>query len=364
MPATDRFPHLDSLRAVAALLVVWTHSAELFGRVPGGSWLLDVSNRYDLGRMGVVAFFGVSGFLIPTSFDPRRPDAGRVFVIRRFFRLFPAFWLSIPLGALALWTLYGLPVDAVDLALNFTMVPDLFGATPVIGLYWTLEYELAFYALCLLLFKAGVLDRRYTAALMTGLFLGGYVLGYAALVLVGRQLYADLGTVSLNLGCLFLGALWRRALDRRLDLFETAVLTGALALIVVVTPAVCAWAIYGKGVDNPFFVKFSAAYAGGVLLFVSMTSFAKVRWRPLAWVGLVSYSLYLLHPVVLYPMWYIFERHGPGAGLPVWLQMAIGAALSVLLAAAVFHLVEKPSIALGRRLTGRRAADEDMHAAP
>lgn len=365
MQPADRSPHIDSLRAVAALLVVWTHSAEQFAPLAGGSWLLDVSDRYNLGRMGVVAFFCVSGFLIPTSLDARRPDAGRAFVIRRFFRLFPAFWLSIPLGVAALWTLYGRSIPPADIALNLTMIPGLLGATPVIGLYWTLEYELAFYALCLLLFKAGVLHRRYVAAAITALFLASYVLGFAGLVLLDNQSLANLGVVSLNFGCLFLGALWRRALDGRLDVIEKVVLAGALALFWIVTPAACAYAVYGQGSDNPFYVQFPTSYAVGVALFVAMTSVAKVRWWPLAWVGLVSYSLYLLHPVVIYPLRFAFERQAPGADLPVGVQMLAAAALSILLAAAAFYLVERPAIDQGRKLTGRRpAADEDQHAAP
>ena len=63
----SRFAYVDSLRAIAALLVVWTHSAEIFAPLAGGSWLYTVSHNYDFGRMGVVAFFGVSGFLVPKS---------------------------------------------------------------------------------------------------------------------------------------------------------------------------------------------------------------------------------------------------------------------------------------------------------
>jgi len=353
MSSQQRYAHIDSLRAVAALLVVWTHAAEMFAPLAGGSWFFDVSTRYNLGRIGVVAFFGVSGFLIPTSLKAGGPSPGRTFLIRRFFRLFPAFWLSVPLGVLALWTLFGQSISLADVALNLTMVPDLLHAQPVMGSYWTLEYELAFYALCLVAFKAGLLDRRYFAALATAAFLGAYVAGFAALVVLDSQRYGDLGVVSLNLGCLFLGALWRRSLDGRLDLIEKVVLAGALALFWIVTPAACAYALYGHGSDNPFFVQFPVSYAVGVALFIAMTSFAKVTWRPLVWVGLVSYSLYLLHPVATYGMRFVFDHHGPGAGLPVGVQMLLAAALSTALAAAAFYAVERPAINFSHRITGR-----------
>lgn len=350
----DRSSHVDSLRAVAALLVVWIHSSELFAPFAGGSVLHDIALRYDFGRIGVVAFFGVSGLLIPTSLRADRDRPGRAFLIRRVFRLFPAFWLSVPLGVLAIWTLFGRQIGAGEIALNLTMIPDLLHARPVMGLYWTLKYELGFYVLCLALFEAGVLHRRYAAALATTLFLALYLAGFAALVVLHRQKPGDLGVIALNFGILFLGALWRRHLDGRLDRLERLALGGALALVFVVTPAACAYAIFGHGSDNAFFVRFPVSYAAGVALFVAMTSFAKVRWRPLAWVGLVSYSLYLLHPVVLYAMTYVIQSRGQGAGLPVGVQMAAGAALSILLAAVAFYLVEKPAIDLGHRLTRPR----------
>ncbi len=236
------------------------------------------------------------------------------------------------------------------------MIPDIFGARPVMGSYWTLEYELAFYGLCLVLFKSGVLHARWTAAIATLACLGLFMLGFALLVVLHRQQPGDLGTIALNLGCLFLGALWRRRLDGQLRGLERPMLTGALAVFWVFTPAACAYAIFGHGSDNPFYVTFPICYGAGVALFIAMTSVARVRWRPLAWIGLVSYSLYLLHPVVIYAMRYAFDHGAPGRDWPTGVLMLIAAALSTALAAAAFHLVERPGIELGRRLTRTRGA--------
>lgn len=356
MPQPDRSAHIDSLRAVAALLVVWIHASELFAPLAGGSAWHDLALRYDFGRIGVVAFFGVSGLLIPSSLRDDRPDAGRAFLIRRVFRLFPAYWLSVPLGVLAIWTLFGKAIGPRDIALNLTMVPGLLKATPVMGSYWTLEYELGFYVLCLALFKAGLLHRRYTAAIAVAGFLWLYLAGFAALVVLHRQAPGDWAEIALNFAALFLGALWRRRLDGRLDRLETLVLGAALALFWVATPLACAYVIFVRGSANPFFVRFPVSYAVGVALFIAMTSVAQVRWRPLAWVGLVSYSLYLLHPVALYAMTYGLQRWAPGAAAPVGVLMLVGAAASIGIAALAFYTVEKPAIALGHRLTRRTEA--------
>jgi peptidoglycan/LPS O-acetylase OafA/YrhL len=336
---------------VAALLVVWFHAAEFLAPPAGGSAFLDIPIRYDFGHVGVVAFFGVSGFLIPTSLRANRPDAGRAFAVRRFFRLFSAYWLSIPLGVWAVWMLASRPLGAGEIALNLTMIPNLFGVRPVMVSYWTLEYELAFYALCLLLFKAGFLHRRWTAAVGTLAFLGLYMLGFALLLATHSQRPGDLGVVALNFACLCLGALWRRHLDGLLSGLERLALLAALATFWVVTPAACAYAIFGHGSDNPFYVAFPVSYAAGVAIFVAMTSFAKVRWRSLASIGLVSYSLYLLHLPVIHAMRFAFAHGALGAAWPFGLQILLAGTLSVALAALAFHLVERPGIDLGRRLT-------------
>lgn len=315
-----------------------------------------MARDYDFGRIGVVAFFGVSGFLVPRTIDPARPHAARAFVIRRLFRLYPAFWLSIPLGLIAVWWVPGQPISAAAIAANLTMIPDAFHATPVMGLYWTLEYELAFYGACLLLLTSGLLHRRGVMAAIAGLLVAAYLAGFASLAILHRQGPGDLGVVCLNLAILFLGALWRSHLEGELSPLERLILLGGLAVILVATPAACAWVICVRHSANAFFVYFPVSYAAGVGLFLSMTGWLKLRWRPLAWVGLTSYSLYLLHPVVMYLMSWGFTRGWPGAHAPVWVQMTLAAALSIGLAAAAFYALERPATELGRRLSSNRTA--------
>lgn len=345
---------MDSLRAVAALLVVWTHASKLFVELgpAGWSWLWEGTKLIDLGRMGVVAFFGVSGFLIPNSLGARRPGAAKRFVIRRALRLFPAFLLSVPLGVATVWWLFDRPIALRDIAVNLTMLPELFGATPVMGLYWTLAYEWAFYAACLALFLAGLLHRPGVQALVLAACVAGFGAAFSAGALTRSQPLMDLGVVFLNAAALFLGAVWRQFLDGRLTMrFERLALAGALAVYGLAIPAASAVVLLVLRIDNPFFVTLPVSYGAGVALFVLMTSIGKVRWRWLAGVGLISYSLYLLHPVVIYTM--VFLLRGSEIAQivppPVWIAMAT--LLSVGLAAAAFHLVERPGIALGRRFT-------------
>jgi peptidoglycan/LPS O-acetylase OafA/YrhL len=147
--SSSRYHNVDALRALAAFLVLWTHTAEVFVAFADngapGAWLNQVAHELDFGRMGVTAFFAISGFVIPMSLrGNRRGVALRVFMVGRVFRLYPAFWVSILPGALTCYWIWGKSFTFRDVMLNFTMIPTVLGARPAEGLYWTLQTELSF----------------------------------------------------------------------------------------------------------------------------------------------------------------------------------------------------------------------------
>ena len=173
----SRLGHIDNLRAVAALMVVWTHLAEDFSpraRLddPLSGWLHTLPLQWNLGHVGVVLFFAISGFVIYGSLARRRPEnAGRVFALSRFFRLYPAYWVSVLAGLIVLWRLPGVPTPWTLIAANATMLPGLFGQPRVMGLYWTLETELIFYALCWGLYRSGAMARAWTLPVLVAVLL-------------------------------------------------------------------------------------------------------------------------------------------------------------------------------------------------
>ena len=168
-----RIRHVDSLRAVAALLVVSLHLAQTLGPLvaTGPAWrglLVRWPLTVQAGRMGVMVFFMVSGFVICRSFGGPRVGGARRFLIKRFCRLYPAFWTSLVVGFLV-WLAVGRGWTAGTLAANATMAPSVFGQPYVLGVYWTLETELLFYGLCLGLYLVGRLENR---ALLAGAVMG------------------------------------------------------------------------------------------------------------------------------------------------------------------------------------------------
>ena len=357
-----RFRHIDSLRAVAALLVVWLHFAQFLGPVSGPDpWafgFLQAGPRsLDVGRVGVIIFFAISGFVICRSFGGPSEGRERRFVVRRLCRLYPAYWVSMVAGVLWWWQT-GRAVNWQTLAANLTMVPMFFRQEPLIGVYWTLHVEMIFYVLCLVLHRTGWLERPATLA--------SVVLALAGLSrllriidrtqttgpVIGRHLFV------LGLAVMIWGALFRTVYDRTGG-FRRGVrghrgvwltVGVALALPVVLDPRV-GWFLMGLG-DGHAPSHFATAV--GLWTFALWVAWLRVEHPVLTFLGDVSYSTYLFHAVLVLAINQLLTEHAAlrAWNFSNWLYFAAVGASTLLLAAAVYRWVERPAIALGKRWTG------------
>lgn len=108
------------------------------------------------GYLGVDLFFMISGFVILASATGK--NAHR-FAVGRALRLYPAFWVALVITTIFSLFLGGdrMGVTPVQFLVNLTMVPSVFGQPFVDGVYWTLLFEVQFYALVfvLVLFRQG-----------------------------------------------------------------------------------------------------------------------------------------------------------------------------------------------------------------
>lgn len=143
-----RLELLDYGRFAAALSVILFHYT--FNGIANGkidslthiSWLVDFT-KY--GYLGVELFFMISGYVIFYSAENR--DAAS-FAISRAKRLYPAYWFGVLFTAFFAYQWGGelMSVSPAQIVVNFTMLQTLVGMPNVDGAYWTLFYELIFYA--------------------------------------------------------------------------------------------------------------------------------------------------------------------------------------------------------------------------
>lgn len=345
-----RLAYIDSLRAIAAMLVLWTHVSESFvtvgTRAAASAWVHDAATRIAAGRLGVVAFFAISGFVIPFSIKLGHSHPVREFLVTRFFRLYPAYWLSVPLGAATMW-LWDQPFSAADFLVNLTMLETLFDVTPAIGLYWTLAVELVFYVACIVLvLTRSITNYRRIAAIVVGL-IAIHVIAVAVTVRDGESSLLVPTFWCVNIAIMFWGTLYRA--QQRGDLagaFEKWCVVGVGAFFVVVYPLAFTFVLH-------LWPGWTVGYSLGVLLFILGTRLVRLEWRPLAWLGLISYSIYLFHPVVFLV---VLRWLGTLPAGSFWRSWHLGfyvlgiLALTIGVAAIVYYCVERPAIRLGRRL--------------
>ena len=321
-----RVSEIDALRGVAALAVVLFHYTTQFGVMFPGAPQMPLQVAH--GHFGVNLFFIISGFVIFMTLD--RTRSAMDFVVSRFSRLYPAYWVSVMLTFLLTHWL-GLPgklVDGSTAIANLLMFHNLFRVPHVDGVYWTLEVELLFYGWMLLLFVLRQLDRLF---LLAGALLALRWVYWAAAQWAG----VDLPYI-----------VWRLLILDHLPWFVLGLSThallsadpsgyrhrqaGWLAAAAVLTLAVTAPP--GRAVLSLAFFAIAYGAASGRL--------PMLRLPRLVWLGGISYPLYLLHENI---GWSLLLRLTDSGWSP-WLALPVTLALSLGLAHAVSRTVEQPAM--------------------
>jgi peptidoglycan/LPS O-acetylase OafA/YrhL len=347
-----RFGYIDTLRGLAALLVVWLHASHSFYNLSPATasrsyWLHDFIVSIDIGRIGVVVFFLISGFVIPFSIKPTSSAPIGSFAIRRLFRIFPAYWLSVPLAAFVFYWALGQPFGSRDLLVNLTLLQSFFGVRDAEGVYWTLPVELVFYGLCITLLLLRSLHAPRRIALLCAALMAVHAFGAATFWLGRPALTLEHSFWALNLATMLWGTLYRFQPSN--DFIATLIFRGLGITIVAAMPL--ATTIVGKW--PPIY---TVSYALGFIVFIIGVRFIRIESHITDWLGRISYSIYLFHPIIYQPMvTWLRELPATSAWRTQHLATYLAATILLTLAVAtlIFRFVEEPMIRLGHRLATR-----------
>jgi peptidoglycan/LPS O-acetylase OafA/YrhL len=350
--SASRLEWLDALRGVAAMCVVLFHFSHGKHMPTLGQALPWLEAGFKLGDLGVAIFFVLSGIVMATTMHGVTMTAGNAvqFLKRRLIRLTPPYYAALALGValVAIKVRMGEPPN-VDISWRSVLshlayAQDFLQHPNIIDVFWTLVIEVQFYIAFALLWcladrvLVGVDDAKPQASRREWL----------AWALALLALPWPLGWIETPVWPGGFLPLWYLFMGGVLCAFGIASKRAGAA-----APA-CLYAtvLVVHGLIKPNATSLTGGLTIVFVLWVShqptIESVLKGRW--LQWLGMVSYSVYLIHLPVMGPLMRLVRR-GMGDGLAADAVGLLATCVGCLALAALMHrFLETPAIAWSRRV--------------
>jgi peptidoglycan/LPS O-acetylase OafA/YrhL len=353
----NRLRTLDGLRGFLALGVFFSHAADYYGYLTMGDWADGPSTFFNqAGRMSVALFFIITGYLFWKKAIVSRKtihDAKTYFLylkslyISRFFRIAPLYYFAVFAMLTTVFASTGphLNVSSLKCIKEVTnwMLLGFGGMVPVNGshaavamlvMIWTLRLEWFYYfslaATSLIAFSS----KLRLAFPVIALVISEWVVMLNPLSMWRYILYFSIGMIVATLPCNHV----------RLRIPESLQSIAVVALI--------GFAYFHLDPSHPVGLNISLA-ALFFLISNGCDIFGLLNTRGAQRLGAISYSIYLTHGLCLH---WIFSNTRVQAFAftsvtQYWAVVLLAALTTTLLASLTFALIERPGIALGRRLS-------------
>ncbi len=323
--------NIHTLRGIAALMVVLHHCLDILFR--NGA----ISIYPPFGMFGVDIFFVISGFIIVVS--TKEYVSAKSFALKRIFRIVPIYWIITVSLFLLLFAL-----NQVSTSENNPSLTELFrslffipyekangAVTPILFVGWTLQYEFLFY----LIFFQGLLLKKYIDPLyfsvvaILGIALSGIFVEQDQLI----AWFYSRPIILTFIGGLLLARLWQKRLELTTiphPAYSPVLLIPGILLLLISTD------------HNPFVAGIGATLiVASLLLLEHHCQFYSNRLT--RFFGDISFSLYLIHPIVFYGFEAVALKLSPN---DTYLVLYLGILVSFLVACCLswisFRLIETP----------------------
>lgn len=372
------FPNLNALRCIAALLVVVHHIEQIKSTLGlTSNWKIPFIQH--AGKLGVVLFFVLSGFLITylllLEIEVKKTISIRDFYIRRILRIWPLYFLII-LSALFIFpnihflTLPGLEKDIVwsnlmlKLFLFIFFLPNLvltqFGVIPFASQTWSIGVEEQFYLFWPVLTKYVRKKVVFIILVITGYISIGFILRYFSSNDNISSLYKFWASTPVD--CMAIGALFSVICYNKHSIYpllKKIIFNRFLqfSVFILVTILIATGFYFRYFNFEIYSVLFGIIIAN---LALNKKCIINLELKPLNYLGKISYGLYMYHPIVivlaikvLYSFYYTADFYLYPACI----------VLTILLASLSYHFFEKTFLSLKLKfstlISGDNAVKED-----
>ena len=359
-----RYTELDSLRGLAAITVMLGHISNVWLEgSPAHSKAFDyLLSPFATGDVGaVMLFFVLSGFVLALPAVDGHPQGYLKFLIRRIFRIYIPYLCAIAIAVPGAYFLQGHarsgdplePIWSRPLTLQLIWQHVLFIGTydngridmPIWSLIYEMRISILFPLICAFALKLKAKLLWTVAAFLTTLSAAlahnfpreselTDTFHFTALFLIGIYIASEKGSIGAWLNQLGQGA---------------RVLIATLSVVVYEVASLEIRSLATRHGSLEYFAQFATALGAGGLILFSLNSPAWKRvleWPPIQWLGRVSYSIYLLHFIVIaYFVHLMFGR----VALSTILLLAI--AMTLVISGVFYELIEVPAVEMGRRFS-------------
>jgi peptidoglycan/LPS O-acetylase OafA/YrhL len=301
-PSTaGRAIELDFVRGIAIIMVMGFH----FHAVHTGNVLIQII-EYPLksfGREGVNLFFTLSGFLVGGLLLRQYAETGNVdakrFIIRRIFRIWPAYYVLIAFHVLA-----GRHPWNTFLFQNLTHLQNYLGTS--ITQTWSLAVEEHFYLVLpalLLVFARWRLGAWTIVSVLTGIC--AVVLTARCFAVAGGNLEGAFAYTQYRIDSLLVGVILSAIYWMKPGVYHQ--IAKRKWLLIAGIAGLCAWLAFAtKNIALDESIGYTIQALGFAVLIVFVLEYSgslKKSWayRGVAWIGLYSYGIYLWHSLALAP---------------------------------------------------------------
>ncbi|WP_416066702.1 acyltransferase family protein [Rhizobium sp. ZK1] len=344
---------IQVLRAVAALIVVLSHSIRAYTINPPGymqglpqSWLSAPWFRDGM-ALGVDIFFVISGFIM--VYVSRDHAEGKKkptdFIVQRVERIYPPYIVAtlILMCLMIAWS-RSIPAEfsAWRIFASLTLIPSFDAAgtvQPILGVGWTLSYEMYFYFMFALALAVG--KRRYLPVLMTGIV----AVWLIATIISSPSALGIFFSSPIVFEFLFGCCIGHLYLNKRLPALPIFILAPAVATMAVAS-------YYHEADTLPEVLRVIYWGIPAAIIVAAVLPVKAEGWLgdKFARLGDASYSIYLIHIVVIY---HILSRIYPkliGWGFVTFIDEAVAiTAVVAVIAGIAFHLVVEKQFNKWRR---------------
>jgi exopolysaccharide production protein ExoZ len=347
---------LEGFRGVAVLLVFLVHYSVawtmLFPGTANDNSMTGVlaDMAFSVGNAGVDLFMALSGYLIYDHLM-QRPQSFASYFGRRVRRIFPVYLVVLTIYVLLMLVdpaKSKLPTDPVAAVMYVIecalLIPGIFGREPIVGIAWSLTYEVMFYLLLpLLIWATGLRRRRWIERVAI------LCIVFVSIVLVALSIRMH-ERVIMFVG----GMLTREALIRWSGEFPRPRLIEATALMLLAS--VLIYVTVWRGPAPFAYPEFPHAFIRSLALCISLSLLLATALgthgvcrkafesTPLRLMGEFSYSFYLIHNLTMRIGLPVVASHiRPAmAGWFYWVAMPIALAICIIPGLGLYGLIERP----------------------